>query len=169
MSNGTDTIHKFQRVGLGDAPFRVVGFTEIVYQACPGAPVQAGGSCAYCGTGIRYAAKILSADGKRFVVGMDCVNKTGDAGLVSAVKRTPEYKKHKADLRAAKDARVKAEIATLLEKLRDNYSLAPRLEYVVNVLRMCGAAGRVRYLKQLRELDAEDTNPPPPSDPPCPP
>lgn len=80
-------IHKFESAGLGQAPFRYVGYQEITYQACPGAPVVAGGSCDYCGACIRDAFFIESADHKKFKVGSDCIYKIGDAGLVDTVKR----------------------------------------------------------------------------------
>lgn len=75
------TMHPFEEAGLGLAPFRCVGVerrvgpikypdgTEV------GAPGQPMGSCAYCGTGIADCYMIKSADGKRFVVGCDCVLK----------------------------------------------------------------------------------------------
>jgi hypothetical protein len=66
--------HPFERAGLGRAPFRCVGYSENVYSACPG-HVQPGGTCCYCGQGIRYEAIICSDDGKRFTVGFDCVAK----------------------------------------------------------------------------------------------
>ncbi len=44
--------HVFERAGLGLAPFRFVGMEEKTFQACPGAPIQAGSSCDYCGTGM---------------------------------------------------------------------------------------------------------------------
>lgn len=67
--------HPFQRAGLGLAPFKCMGVEEKTYQACPGAPVQPGGSCDYCGTGIRYMVHVLSADNNRFKIGMDCAQK----------------------------------------------------------------------------------------------
>jgi hypothetical protein len=83
----TDTVHIFEAAGLGKAPFRVVGFERRTYQACPGAPIQVGGSCEYCYTGIKDTYLIRSADGRDFVVGSSCVNKTGDKGLMDTVKR----------------------------------------------------------------------------------
>lgn len=80
-------IHKFEAAGLGTAPFRVVGFAVKKYQACHGAPIQVGGSCDYCGTGIMDTFYIRGADGREFKVGSDCVYKTGDKGLVDTVKR----------------------------------------------------------------------------------
>lgn len=71
------TLHPFERVGLGKAPFVFKGVEEKVYVAHPGAPAQPAGTCCYCGQGIRYCCHIESADGKRSVVGCDCVNKLG--------------------------------------------------------------------------------------------
>lgn len=50
----TETIHPFEAANLGIAPFRFVGCTENVFVAHPGAVPKAGGSCDYCGNGIRY-------------------------------------------------------------------------------------------------------------------
>jgi len=81
------TLHRFEAAGLGKAPFRFVDFQVCKWQACPGAPVVAGSSCDYCGQAIMLVFQILSADGRRFKVGCDCVAKVGDAGLMNAVKR----------------------------------------------------------------------------------
>lgn len=87
----TDTsTHRFELAGLGVAPFRVAGFEIRTYQACHGAPVQVGGSCDYCGTGIKNTYLIDSSDGRRFVVGSSCVRKTGDAGLKRAAKKAAD-------------------------------------------------------------------------------
>ena len=82
-----ETIHTFEKAGLGKAPFKVVGFEVKTYQASPESPVQVGDACRYCFTGIKDTFTIESADGKRFVVGSTCVNKTGDKGLIDVVKR----------------------------------------------------------------------------------
>ena len=79
--------HKFEKAGLGKAPFRVVGFEQKYYQAHPDAPMQPGAACDYCATGIVDTFWIKGVDGKVFKVGSDCVNKTGDKGLVNVVKR----------------------------------------------------------------------------------
>lgn len=68
-------MHPFQKSGLGTAPFRCVGVQENVF-VMPGGYAKAGGSCDYCGTGIRWEFLIRSADGKNFKVGCDCVEKT---------------------------------------------------------------------------------------------
>ena len=70
------TVHPFERSGLGTAPFQFVRYEYLTYQACPGAPVQVGGSCDHCGTGIKDAFWIRGADGREFKVGSSCVYKT---------------------------------------------------------------------------------------------
>ena len=67
-------MHPFQKSGLGTAPFRCIGVQENVYVS--GGHSQAGGSCDYCGTGIRWEFLIASNDGRQFKVGCDCVEKT---------------------------------------------------------------------------------------------
>ena len=100
-----DQLHPFERADLGQSPFRYVGMRENVYSACPGHS-QPGGTCAYCGQGIRYECVIKSHDGKTFVVGMDCVAKLGRADncLVDAVKRE-RLKLEQAKRQAERDAR----------------------------------------------------------------
>lgn len=96
----TDTaIHCFEKSGLGKAPFRCVGLFSLpspsLAERNPDAfnnalrelPRGVGcGSCQYCGTAIMHNFLIQSADGMRFVVGSDCVARTGDAGLVKQVR-----------------------------------------------------------------------------------
>jgi len=92
--------HVFEKSGLGRAPFRCVGLVSLpsssLAEANPTAynnalaaiPRGLGcGSCAYCGTAIMHNFIVESADDRRFVVGCDCVAKTGDAGLIKEVKR----------------------------------------------------------------------------------
>jgi hypothetical protein len=92
-----ERIHKFELAGLGKAPFRCIGTERKVgpyryrdpktgIELMAGAPGQPMGSCDYCGMGIADCYKIESADGKQFVVGCECVLKTGDAGMSRAVK-----------------------------------------------------------------------------------
>lgn len=84
MSRKTEVVAKcrFERAGMGLAPFTLRGVEEKVYVAYPGATPQAGGTCDFCGTGIRYVFHIQSADGKKWGVGCECVRHTQDAGLI---------------------------------------------------------------------------------------
>lgn len=107
------TVHRFEHAGLGLAPFRFTGeVTEKTYQACPGAPVQAGSTCDYCGTCIRYEFWIVSSDSKRHKVGCDCIHKTGDTGLVAQIsvaeRKLRDAKNQRA--RAAKQAKLAVRI-----------------------------------------------------------
>lgn len=73
-------IHPFEKAGLGTAPFRFIGMEEKIFQACPGAPIQPGSSCDYCGQGIRYVFQVAGADGRAFKVGCDCIRKIAAKG-----------------------------------------------------------------------------------------
>lgn len=79
-------MHPFEKAGLGTAPFRCVGVFKNVYCAGAGAPIQPGGSCDFCGTGIMYEYKILGSDGRAFKVGCDCVRRTGGESHVAGVR-----------------------------------------------------------------------------------
>lgn len=68
-------MHPFEKAGLGIAPFRCTGVGESVF-VLPDGSSKAGGSCHYCGTGIRWEFYIQGDDGREFKVGCDCVEKT---------------------------------------------------------------------------------------------
>lgn len=117
-------VHCFEKAGLGKAPFRCVGMASIpsssLAEANPTAynnalamlPKGIGcGSCQYCGTGIMHNFIIQSADDRRFVVGSDCVAKTGDAGLIQQVKR--ERVRVKQEAREAKRSMRRSELEAL--------------------------------------------------------
>jgi hypothetical protein len=93
------TIHPFEHVGLGHAPFRFVGST-VKHHIVPGEMPRAGSSCDFCGTGIATECWILSADGRRFKVGCDCVRKTEDPALIRGA--TEAQKKHDREMRRAR-------------------------------------------------------------------
>src|ERR1700748_513259 len=95
----TDQLHVFEKAQLGKAPFYCIGMAEIPSPSLAAHNPEAYnnalrllpqgigcGSCAYCGTGIKYNYIIKSSAGNTFVVGAECVAKTGDAGLISTVK-----------------------------------------------------------------------------------
>ena len=73
--------HTFELSGLGKAPFRVVQPKQHASEL--------GGVfwCQHCGTTIIHRHFVQSSDGKVSVVGIDCLKKTGDIGLVDGVKR----------------------------------------------------------------------------------
>lgn len=82
------SVHPFEIVGLGRAPFRLIGMEKRVYSAAPGHQ-QPAGTCDACGQGIMYCFSIRSSCGRDSVVGCDCVRKLDreDNRLVSAVEK----------------------------------------------------------------------------------
>lgn len=68
-------VHPFEEAGFGRAPYRFDGVTRNWFVACPGDPGKPGGSCDFCGQGIAYEYWVRSADGRRFKVGCDCIEK----------------------------------------------------------------------------------------------
>lgn len=116
-------IHPFAERGLGAAPFKLVGHYSLpspylaeqnpaAYQnALREMPQGWGiGSCAYCGMALVNNFLILAANGRKFVVGSECVRRVGDAQLVSqaeAIERKARREKQRAK-RAAKFAAAQA-------------------------------------------------------------
>lgn len=174
MSNETVThekqIHPFQRAGLGLAPFKFAGFRESVYQACSGAPVQPGSSCDYCGTGIRYVCDIVSADGKRFKVGCDCVQKINDernearsldnSDIAKLARKVKEAKKeHERVKRIAKGTEDVAAVDALIDANREKLASMPHprgwegksfLDHCEWLRRNAGMSGTAKLLKEIR-------------------
>jgi len=120
-------IHVFENAGLGSAPFKFVGVYSIpspsLAEHNPTAynnqlrmmpPGYGCGACSYCGMPIMHNYLINSADGRKFAVGCDCVQKTGDAGLIDAAKAA----KRKAE-REAREAKREADRKSRLQSERD--------------------------------------------------
>ena len=93
MTATDQIVHAFEKAGLGQAPFRFLGAERRVGPVTladgsqSGAPGQPMGTCDFCGTGIAICCSVESSDGQEFIVGSDCVEKVGDAGLVNLTKR----------------------------------------------------------------------------------
>lgn len=108
MGTSSATTHAFQVAGLGTAPFRVVGYEK-------SKPGQSR-TCEFCGRAISVVCKVKGSafDDSVRHVGQDCVRKTGDAGLVEAVKceekaaKEPEWRLEKALASAATREAMKA-------------------------------------------------------------
>ena len=79
-------IHKFEKAGLGKAPFFYAGYRKEAFKASPDSPEQPAGSCKFCGMALIHVFSVRSSDGKTFDVGCDCIEKVGDAGLVKIAK-----------------------------------------------------------------------------------
>jgi hypothetical protein len=97
----------------------VVSYREAVYQACPGAPVQSGGSCEKCGQGIRYVVTLKGADGRLVEVGRDCAE-TVLGGEALAKIRTAE--------RRYQDEQYRASPEYAARKAREETAAAARAE-----------------------------------------
>ncbi len=160
--------HAFEVSGLGLAPFRFVGMSENAV-SYPDGTSKAGGSCDYCGTGIRFECHIVSSDNVSSKVGCECIRKVGDAGLLQAYKASPEFRAHQRALRWEKAKSVTAELTALLESRRallesqphprgfaDRQTGKPLTAWddVQWYFSRCGAAGRARWLKQLKAAPA---------------
>ncbi len=151
-------VHVFERAGLGKAPFRFVGVEVKVYQACPGAPAQPGGSCDYCGQGIKSCYTLRSADGRQFHVGCDCIDKSGDKGLIKAYRRSPEYRAAARAAREKKASRDCAELGELISGGKLAQFPAPN-SYSSSLqghaswyLKNAGAAGRGQVLRFCKRV-----------------
>lgn len=174
MCDNESTIHVFEKAELGKAPFRVVGVEErrgpiriaqpngIVLEI--GSPGQPMGTCDYCGQGIAECWTIKSADGKKFVVGCDCVRRTGDAGLKKVVnKHRNEARKRREDERIAACKQLLADD----QDLRDTLDAKPhpnewragkgdtRLDWSEWMLKHSGNAGSMKVVRYIDKLTKE--------------
>jgi len=70
-----ENIHVFEQAGLGIAPFT---FETAIYGDWT--------NCEFCGHDIKERCYIRDVNNKQFFVGNECVNKTGDTGLVNATQ-----------------------------------------------------------------------------------
>lgn len=186
----TPTMHPFEEAGLGAAPFRCVGVSRRVGPITlengtqVGAPGQPMGSCAYCGTGIADCYHIRSADGKRFVVGCDCVLKISRKDNVKSGAKTDlerdvlrERRRLEADKRAEKRnakwerdmIRVRAGIAILEGNIgvRDLLAAQPspneyratqlretRLDWATWMMHNAGMTSRLEIVRELERHQA---------------
>ena len=161
-------LHKFEKAGLGKAPFRVVGHEEkrgpidMGNGLTVGAPGQPMGTCDFCGTGIVDCFRIASSDGKTFVVGSVCVHKTGDAGLIkrdqTEINRKRTAQRHARE--AEKIVALKAKLADPV--IRESLSDAPHplwfrqakgdtlLDWAEWMIAHSGNSGKMAVLRALR-------------------
>lgn len=98
-------LHPFEKAGLGQAPFRLIGVTQNWFTV-PGVPeaTKPGSSCDYCGTGIAYEFWIVSADGKKHKVGCDCILRIHQDDPQLATTAQAHQKRLERDLRHEKEA-----------------------------------------------------------------
>lgn len=158
--------HAFELAGLGQAPFRFVSASDNVI-TYPDGSQKAGGSCDYCGTGIRTECWVKSSDGKQFKVGCNCIEKVGDKGLLKAYRSSRQFRQHQAELRVARDKIVTRElVAAIADKTAlmatkpHPYGFTDRqtgqpltlLDYAHWMFDHCGASGRKSLLTYLRKI-----------------
>jgi len=124
----TQVHHDWERVA-GRAPYRLVGVFSIPHPASFGDNMAgyqnalrdlgeaqrafgvAGGACDICGHPLTNNYVLENADGRRFVVGCECVTHSGDSRLTTEVEEAERQRQRK--LRQAKErARWAAEKAT---------------------------------------------------------
>lgn len=161
------TMHVFEKAGLGTAPFRVVGFEIRTYQACQGAPVQVGGSCDFCGTGIKETFIIEDSERKRFKVDNRCVMKTNDKYMIlqakakaNKIKREQRHVREAAKIEACremlKDEKIRKALAA--EPHPNDWRNAQgdtRLDWADWMMRCAGNAGKLRVAKKVAETALE--------------
>lgn len=78
-------IHVFTLSGLGEAPFKVIAPPK--EDSCVLTATSETFFCEHCGTMLKNRHFIKSSDNKTSVVGIDCLKKTGDEGLIAGHKR----------------------------------------------------------------------------------
>lgn len=157
----TAKVHPWESCGLGRAPFKFLGMTENVYAPTPDVHMP-GGTCAYCGQGIRYECLIASDDGKRFTVGCDCVRKVHSAGVAVLtdmeraerdLKRTIDNARKTARIKAAQEAL--AADPTLLVGAPSPwpwfYSCADAREAVERMFKIAGLSGSIKAARVVEQ------------------
>lgn len=108
---------------------------------------------------------VQSSDGKDFKVGCQCVDKTGDAGLIKQYKTLPAYKEAKRKTAEQKDEKVKEQMAVIINQHKTELKGKPHpnkymaeskgltfFDYANWVLKYSGATGRNQAFKRLKYL-----------------
>jgi len=155
-----EKIHIFEKAGLGVAPFRFVGMhvergpiRKIVngFELTIGSDGQPMGVCEYCGQGIANCCDIESSDGKHFVVGTDCVMKTGDKGLRVEVDKIKTAARHEREKKIIADNLVWVDAnRTALQGIQ--YGRHNLLESIEWYYRNAGNSGKLRIIKDAKKL-----------------
>jgi len=154
-------IHVFEQAGLGKAPFRYKGCGREVYQVV-GGPAQPGGTCDYCGTAITNCFYLESADKKSFKVGCNCVEKTGDHGLINPVKqevnRLKSIARNERELVRIQEGRIRLPLVltALKAKKHPNTWLAAKGEtadaWAIWMMANAGNAGRLQVCRTIKKI-----------------
>jgi len=160
-------VHVFERAGLGVAPFKYAGYEYKVFKAAPEAPSLPGGLCSYCGAALYNCCYVKDVNGGSFIVGPDCIEKVGERGIIKAFKSSPEFRKHKAEIRKEKASKIKAELDAALVEKAEALKSAPHpkgfkdwksgnplsfYDYAVWMVRNAGASGRERVYREMKKV-----------------
>jgi hypothetical protein len=150
-------VHVFETAGLGKAPFKFVGYyvdrgrtytTPQGLTVTVGAPGQPTGTCDYCTKNIAHCFQIESADGKKFVVGSECVMKTGDAGLKGEVNKVKTILQHNKQDEIIQNNWVWVEAnKSELEKMPSHTVRHSMYSMIVWYYKNAGRAGKIRIVK----------------------
>lgn len=143
----TVAIHKLTEMGLGQAPFRIVGFYKLPSASLAGTNPFAYeailasrpkgvmvGSCAMCGTGLTNNFIIKSADGKKHAVGCDCVEKINDVRLTNDIKELK--RKARLEAKLIKDEEKRVAYQATLQEQRDRNNGLTDYEFVQEEIRV---------------------------------
>ena len=175
MTDQIKKVHPFEIAGLGKGPFKYTGHYEdrgpkktmINGVACEvGAPDQPMGACDFCGNGIAYCCTIRSSDGKEFIVGTSCVEKTWHKGhpIYNAVqKEVRARKKAQTDQRnAEKIAQLKTwledpEVRDLLKSKKHPQQWRAdqgdtRLEWALWFMKNAGVSGKLKIYRTIKKM-----------------
>lgn len=165
----TIKIHPFEKAGLGAAPFKCVAAYEKrgpikSYDAKSGVTLEIGyagqpmGTCDYCGTGIALCFEIKSADGKRFIVGSDCVAKThreATHGLTDADRKLALTVKR--ETKRLKDTATDGRVEKAFGNLWANYDLileklgGRTVDYILFCHRFAGRSGKTKVARMIEK------------------
>lgn len=173
------TTHPFEKAGLGTGPYTFVRFERVVYQAIPGdpnCPVQPGGCCDYCSTGIYDFYWVRNSEGQLFKVGSTCIGKIAKVykdRVISEIQR--EVNRVKRERKNARDreriADTKKRLAT--DAIRDTLSRREHPRGLVNretnvpltfldwaewMMDHAGVAGMLRVCRIVDELEKNSTD-----------
>lgn len=164
-----NTMHPFEASGLGVGPFRFLYAASLpskslaehnpeAYQmALRALPHDVPlGTCSHCGRGITHNFVCQSADGRRFAVGSECVDKTRDKALgdrvaIAAAKIERDQRRAKAD--AAREKRRQAWLIANAPRLEAEAKAQAEREAAASVER---AAITSRWAFVLPILDGQN-------------
>jgi hypothetical protein len=177
-------LHPFEKSGLGKAPFRFVGHTVKIGplqmldkdgnwdgMSWVGSEGQPMGVCDHCCQGIAICCEIVSSDGKRSVVGCDCVEKTYREFTTDErndlVRKVKEAKRaHSRQVRHAREERKikeawelfrsrQAELEMVPDAAQPEQSMADRFVWMMDNGGNRGKSGMLKELQDALQMDED--------------